>query len=213
MKKSLVLILLLLICGCSTNENATENTTINLGTVNNYIYSNDFFNIELGLNNEWYLLSNEEQEALTNTGLENYSKNNDSLKKQLELSEEVNVNLLFLSKYPVQYEQFNPKLLIVATNLDYYKQIKTASQFLQAQKESYEILGVQFESISDTHEETIGEYKFSQLEHVTYSADQLYTQRHYATIKDGYALSFIMTYTNEIEFRELDNMLKTIIFL
>lgn len=199
-------------CSCSIT-NHKDNEEARIGILNGTNYKNSYFDFSIETISDWCVLGDKLKEVLTDKGLKQVASNNESIEKQLSLSEKENINLLFVYKYnPIEYTEFNPKLMCIATDLKNYQSIKSSKDYLEAQKKTINLLNLNYTYEKDIYSEKIGKKDFDVLEYIVKSDYYTYTQRHYCIVIKGYALSFITSYSNQQEKKQILDMINSLEF-
>ena len=109
--------------GCSQKNNSSNGKDdanakkITMGTQEGTKYTNDYFGIELNVPESWHIATEEEKTALMQAGQEAIAENNEDLAKQIDLSKEKTLNLMFAFRYPLTHQGVNPSVLCTAENL------------------------------------------------------------------------------------------------
>ena len=78
-----------------------------MGTQEGTKYTNDYFGLELGIPEDWHIATEEEKAALMQAGQEAIAENNEDLAKQIDLSKEKTLNLMFAFRYPLTHQGVN----------------------------------------------------------------------------------------------------------
>lgn len=203
--------------GCSQQNNASNSNgnskTITMGTQEGNKYSNEYFGLELTVPEEWHIATEEEKAAITQAGQEAIAENNEDLAKQMDLSKEKTLNLMFSFKYPLTHQGVNPNVLCMAENLSLLASltVKSGKDYLAMAKTSMEQTGLPY-TFADVTTEKLGGKDFDVMEATVDAGTIKLTQKYYATIFDGYALVFINTFSSEEEELETKGLLDTVAF-
>lgn len=206
-----ILTLLLVITSCNRNGIPKE---FDYGNVENGTYSNEFFGFTMKVPSKWYLLTEDEQKELTDRGAERITERNTELKETIEASKVNTAQMISMFKYPVDSMiAFNPSVLVIAENLSMTPQIKTSGQYLDEAQKMVDKMQMGYEFPDGAYvKHDFGGEKF---ESMRASIDNLFmtvNQEYIVTIKNGFALIFIMSYSTEEEKSELYSVMKTIKF-
>ncbi len=209
LKNSLVILLILLsifLIGCTKKTN-----DVTLGEINDNTYTNDFFNMKIDIPKDWYLATKEEMDQLTNMGNQAISGDDKKLEKQLDLAKLKTLNLLFIFKHPLNYnEGVNPNFMCIAENLGLAgASVKTGKNYLDSAKTLMQQAGLPY-TFSEYGKESIGGKEFTTMDATINLGDLVITQRYHTAIIEGYALNFILSYTTEEEYSQLKNTLNTV---
>ncbi len=206
MKKIIhVSIICLLVFGCKKNVNVP--LSFDYGYVKEGVYDNTYFKFKLPVNPDWYVLNNEEAEELYESGKDIASGDNESLKKALDASM-INVAKLFnvFKSEPGTVTTFNPSIIINAENLKNYPNVDTPEKYLDQAKEMFRQSAMDIEYIEEKKDVHIGsqDFVFMSVKNKTYGVEVL--QDYYVTLKERFAVAFIMSYMTEADKKELYEM-------
>lgn len=172
-----------------------------IGTIESSKYSNNYLGMELALPKEW-------------------SSSSIDLSKLLEIYKvQGNIQLsdsylpLMVSKYPAGSNTSSyPNLILMLVNVSAYPEIKTGADYLPfvlnllSQQRAYKY----DQNIVKT---TLDSVSFDVINCDTEENGAAVHQKLYATVYRGYAVCFALTYMNNAELVELENILKGIKFI
>ncbi|MDD7887277.1 hypothetical protein [Flavivirga sp. 57AJ16] len=197
MKKAISILWIgLLVLGCKKNTNVPM--FFDYGSVKEGVYDNTFFKFKLPINPDWYILNNDEADRLYQSGNDLVSGNNESLKKTLDASMVNVAKLITVFKLELgATDDFNPSILINAENLKNYPGVDTPTKYLAQAKALIRRSAMDIEYIEEKDKVQIGsqDFVFMSLKNKGYGYEIL--QDYYVTLKKGFAISFIMSYTTE----------------
>lgn len=201
-----LLFLTVLFTCCNQNE---KSSGFDYGHVENNKYINSFFGLELTLPDNWIVQTKEQTENLTKAGKELVAGDNENLKALINASEVNSANLLSVFQYEVgSAVDYNPGFMLVVENLKNAPGIKNGSDYLFQSRKLLEQSQIKYSPIDDTFKkEIIDGQEFYTMDCSVDLTGHSITQRYYSTIKDGFCLSAIISFTNDEE----ENSLKKII--
>ncbi len=208
---------LIFAAGCTKNDNASNKggtaKTITMGTLEGTKYTNDYFGLELDIPEDWHIATEEEKAALLQAGQDAIAENNEDLAKQIDLSKEKTLSLVFSFKYPLTHQGVNPNVLCMAENLGLLGSVtvKSGKDYLAMTKTGMEQTGMPY-TFAEVTTEKLGNKDFDVMEATVDAGTIKLTQKYYAAIFDGYALVFINTFSNEDEALETKGLMDTITF-
>ncbi len=199
MKKIACVVLIgLLVFSCKKATNVP--LSFDYGSIKDGVYDNTFFKFKFPVNTNWYVLNNEEANQLYEVGNDVAAGDKEALKKTLEASA-INMAKLFSAfKYkPGANTDFNPSLLVNAENLKDAPEVDTPEKYLIEAKKILNETAMDIEYVEEKHKVKIGSqnFEFIKLKNKGYGYD--ITQDYYVTVKRGFAISFIMSYTTEAD--------------
>ncbi|PWW43353.1 MULTISPECIES: hypothetical protein [Paenibacillus] len=198
----------------STSEaKETDNSKdVELGTTEKGSYNNDYFGVSLKFPEAWEFQDAEGMNELTNASSEVIAGDDETKKKQIELSQAKTLNLLMASQYPLDGGQVGPSAMAIAEKVSLLQGIRTGKDYLKATKKF--MMDSQFPyEYKEFTTETIGG-KEMDLMQITMDAGNgsTITQDYYSTIIEGYAFNFIFTYLDDTTKAEIDNIKKSVQF-
>ncbi|WP_413372875.1 hypothetical protein [Paenibacillus taichungensis] len=198
----------------STSESKeTDNSKdVELGTTAKGSYNNDYFGVSLKFPEAWEFQDAEGMNELTNASSEVIAGDDETKKKQIELSQAKTLNLLMASQYPLDGSQVGPSAMAIAEKVSLLQGIRTGKDYLKATKKF--MVDSQFPyEYKEFTTETIGG-KEMDLMQITMDAGNgsTITQDYYSTIIEGYAFNFIFTYLDDTTKAEIDNIKKSVQF-
>lgn len=216
-KRILAMVLLMsliftIFTGCSSKAKVEK--VISLGVMEGNNYSNDYFGLSLTLPDDWYIATQEEIALITDIGKELIVGDDEEKNQQFDLSMEQTINMVFSFKYPLDYiDGFNPNFMVMAENLNLIAglTIKNGADYLAIMEDIMGSTGMPY-VFNDVYTEKIGGKEFHVLESGLILGYMNVNQKIYATIMDGYALVFSISFETEEDEEEAGNILKTIKF-
>ncbi|MEW5924842.1 MAG: hypothetical protein AB1746_12735 [Candidatus Zixiibacteriota bacterium] len=212
MKNILIIPLsLILLLSLACSKKAAEK--IDLGIVENAVYTNKYFNFSLDLSDNWQIQENQTIQMMRERGKKLLSGDDEDLQAALDLGDLTTVNLLLASKYPMGADvAFNPNIAIVAEKIDPISGVLSGKDYLAsvAQILSNSRIQTQFDGTYGIT--NLGGVDFDNIKVSMTYQDRSISQQYFASIIKGYAMSIIISYTTEDQYKTLDDLLKTIRF-
>jgi hypothetical protein len=212
-KLNLIVIALIFIStGCATHNKPKG---FDYGKIEKNIYLNSFFRIEMEIPQGWAISSKQQNKRLRKLGEKIFAGDDKSLKTLIDANSINTAYLLTVFRYALGTPvDFNHSFMLVAENLRQSPGVKKASDYLfharrlmKQSKLKYNIDGGMFEkAVID------GQDFYIMKVYTTYMGMRIY-QRYYSTIKNGFSINFIMSYTKETAKQELFNVLNTLKFI
>lgn len=198
----------------STDAAAEEDNSANveLGTTEKGSYTNDYFGVSLKFPEEWEFQDAEGMNELTSASSDAIAGDDDTKKKQLELSQTKTLNLLMASELPLGGQEVGPSAMAIAEKVSLLQGIRTGKDYLEATKKF--MVDSQFPyEYKDIATETIGGKEMDVMQITMDAGDgTTITQDYYSTIIEGYAFNFIFTYLDDASKAEIDNIKKSVQF-
>jgi hypothetical protein len=198
--------------GCS-NPAKPASEEIDFGTLNGSVYHNNYFNLTATLPSEWNYLDLEARQRMMNAGVKLVAGQDKNLSATLKAGELQTVNLLSAFKHKLGAPvPFNPSVQCIAERVRHMPGIERGKDYQFHAKKLLQAGQMKFTFPKDTTTETLGGASFD----VMYMELSLPTvtvrQKYYTTIMNGYALTFIVSFSTEEEETVLLEVLKTVSF-
>ena len=182
------------------------------GSFEHSTYLNKFFGLRLTLPPSWVVQSKETTEMMSNTGKQLMTKGDKNLESAFDISAKNSFSLLTVSKFPLGSPvASNPMLMCVAERVSQLPGVRRGSDYLFAVRRLHEQTQTQYQ-FGGTSTETIGGVEFDVMTADLNFGAAKAKQKFYATIRNGFALGFITTYTTDEEGRELERVLRAVKF-
>jgi hypothetical protein len=196
----------------SESKEADNSKEVELGTTEKGTYNNDYFGVSLKFPEAWEFQDADGMNELTSASSEAIAGDDETKKKQIELSQAKTLNLLMASQYPLDGGQVGPSAMAIAEKVSLLQGIRTGKDYLEATKKF--MVDSQFPyEYKEFTTETIGG-KEMDLMQITMDAGNgsTITQDYYSTIIEGYAFNFIFTYLDDTTKAEIDTIKKSVQF-
>ncbi len=186
---------------------AQKDQPLTFGELQGDQYSNEYFDLILKFDTTWFTMDQEQLKAMTNAGKELIKSKNAEFGEMLDLAMLQTVYLFGLSQYeqgaPVDY---NPSFLMLAENLSNAPGVKKGEDYLFHTKNALKQTGMDY---------TFGEQYDEMNGFAVLSAELAYMgmkiKQHYATkVVNGYALSCILSFTDDSQQAALYEIVKSI---
>ncbi|OME97998.1 hypothetical protein BK124_12180 [Paenibacillus amylolyticus] len=197
----------------SEESKETDNSQdVELGTTEKGSYTNDYFGVSLKFPEAWEFQDAAGMNELTSASSEAIAGDDETKKKQIELSQTKTLNLLMASKYPLDAGQVGPSAIAVAEKVSLLQGIRTGKDYLEATKKF--MMDSQFPyDYKEMTTETIGGKEMDLMQITMDPGDgSTVTQDYYSTIIEGYAFNFIFTYVDDKTKAEIDTIKKSVQF-
>ncbi|WP_421890369.1 hypothetical protein [Marinoscillum sp.] len=184
-----------------------KDTALTFGQLQGDEYSNEYFDLVMKFDTTWFTMDQEQLKAMTNAGKELIKSKNADFGEMLDLAMLQTVYLFGISQYeqgaPVDY---NPSFLMLAENLSNAPGVKKGEDYLFHTKNALKQTGMDY-TFGEPYDEVNG---FAVL-----SAELAYMgikiKQHYVTkVSDGYALSCILSFTDDDQKGALYEMVNSI---
>lgn len=213
-------LLLLSACGKSGNEsekekekeNAAEVTKdFDYGKTEGNVYSNKYFGLTLEFPSEWKIQTKEEMQQITEAGKSQLDPNDPVMKQAIKAIDVKTAYLFTIFKYEVgSLVDFNPSFMVLAENTSSVPSVTTGKDYLQSAKRLLKRAAANAEIEDEFESAKIGSKEFYIMKAVLDQGAGPVNQSYYTTIKDGFALSFILTYSNDEQKAELMQIIEKV---
>ncbi|RXJ50278.1 hypothetical protein [Gelidibacter gilvus] len=199
----------LLLSSCKDEVKIPEN--FDYGKIESGVYDNKFFNFELAFNDQWSVQTKEEMQQMSENSRNTMAGDNQNLKSTLQASQ-VNVADLFsIFKFPVgSVTGGNASLIINAENLQSFPNVKTPRDYIMSARQLLDQTSLTLIYKKEPYTKTIGGKQFIGME--IFNQDYNLTQDYFVTLRNGFAISMVLSYDNAEDQQELYKMLDTIKF-
>lgn len=193
---------------------AYDGNSLDYGIVTGRIYTNAFFGMTVGIPERWQIQDSEASKLIIERGKKLFSGGNADLKTALDASQKSSVNLLTFMKHPsVPAASFNPSFVCLAEKVSQHPGITKGEDYLISVKKLMARSKTAYVFDEKISSVMIGGIPFAVITGRAASGRVTVTQHFYAAVRNGYALSFITSGSNEDEQAELDQIIAGITFI
>jgi hypothetical protein len=192
---------------------AADEPKIDFGRIDHLTYTHDYFGFHLTIPESWQVQDSESRERLMKLGKEVIVGKNENMKAMYDASEINTLNLLTIFRYPLGAAvDFNPSFVCVAEKVSHLPGIKRGSDYLFHARKLLEAGQLKYKIDDQMYSEKIGGVDFDYLNAQLDLPKIALTQKYYATIRNGYALCFVISFHTEEAAKELNGILQTVKF-
>jgi hypothetical protein len=187
---------------------------IDAGKVEGSVYRNEYLGFTLRIPSDWSVQDRKAQEEQRRTGEKMLSGDNKSMQAMFESGASRTVDLIMLFKYPPGSPvSFNPNIAGVAENVAHAPGIRTGGDYLFHYRRVLQASQAKFSFTRDVYTETIGGAEFHVLTTETSPLPAtVVKQEHYATVRKGYVVVLVLSFTTDEERKALRDVLDTGVF-
>ncbi|GAO29652.1 hypothetical protein JCM15548_11864 [Geofilum rubicundum JCM 15548] len=184
------------------------------GHAQNNKYLNSFFGLEVSLPEDWVVQSKEQFEDIAKLGKDIAVGDDENLKAVVEASEVNSANLLAVFKYemgaPVDY---NPSFMLVAENLKNAPGVKNGGDYLFQTRKLLKLSQIQYDHIDEAFtREMINNQEFYHMNCTINYMGFIIHQKYYSTIQNGFCLSAIISFVDEEQRNDLEQVVNAMVF-
>ena len=209
MKKVLALLLFVGIVSCKVEDKIPEN--FDYGQAANGVYTNSFFDLKVVYGKDWEVQNKETVDQLTERGEELVAGDNEQLKKQIKVAK-INTAYLFTAfKYELGASvAFNPSMMIIAENPKHKLFGLSIDKYLGHVKNGLDQSQIPYTFSDKMKTRPIGTLEFKVLEAEVDIPGGRITQEYHSAVKNGMFLSFVISYNDEQQKKELYKVLNEV---
>jgi hypothetical protein len=208
--KIIYLFLITVLLSCSDqNKNLPDN--FDFGKTENGSYKNDYFNMEVLFNPNWIVQDKQFMNNIMERGSDLVTGDNKNLKSLFKASQVNTAYLLAVFKNEVGAAvESNPSFILVAENTKNLPGIKNGKDYLFHAEKLMKQTQMPYSFEREVFEKKIGNSLFYVLEAGLDYMGEIISQEYISTVKNGFTLSFIITYSNEEEKNELYEVINNV---
>jgi hypothetical protein len=186
-----------------------KKSSFDYGNAKSGTYKNDYFDFQIKFDTAWTVQNQTELNGLVEQG-KKLIKDDGNLEKIIEASEINTAYLFAMFKYQVGAAvSFNPSLMAVAENTKRMPGIKVGKDYLFHAKNNLQQTKLSYAFDENYTSKKLGNYNFDILTaHLNGYATPI-IQEYFASVTDGFTLSFIISYSSKEERSELYDVLES----
>jgi len=188
-----------------TNCESNQPIKVEAGSIENGVYFNAFFNLQLQIPEQWIV------EILGEIEIEGDSliKDNTNSQFNAEKQKVLMANLITIFKENKD-DSFKPNLAIIVEHNSRYPNFKNEIDYLSQIKKQYENVHATFSEIKKM--KLKNNIECQTLNNTLVINDLKMKQTHYTLIRNSYFMDVIITYTNDIQKEELTSIVNSLQF-
>ncbi len=186
---------------------------IDFGRVENAVYQNTYFGLSVSLPPAWNIQDEAARKQLMELGGKMMAGKDRNLKAAVKASDLTTVNLFSAFEHPLGAPvMFNPSIMCVAERIRQAPGVKRGRDYLFHARRAMEASAMKFKFSGEVESETLGGRVFDVLPMEMDISGMTVRQRYYATIDQGYALCFIISFVTPEQETVARDILKTVKF-
>lgn len=187
-------------------EAEPKTTKPDFGTIQNSVYTNDYFRLRIPLPAGWNIHDEESRRRIMQTGNDELSAAQPSMAQSLDKSLQRTLNLLALDNLNMAPSHGGTAALMVGAEPIPSGQTITTMQYMETTKRL--VLGVAgYEMVQDIHTETIGGAECGVMTVKRVMPGVTLKQKYIGLVRKGYAIFLVTAYTNEAAGLALDDII------
>ena len=191
---------------------AAQNT-LDRGRLEAGVYTNDYLGVSFTVPQGWVTQDVAERQAIIDAGRKMLEDSNAKDKAAIEASMNRTVFLLSISKHPlgVPSPGFNAQLSCLAERVP-TAVIKTGDEYLAEMKRVAQATSASMEWTGPVRRVLVGEVAFATTDAKLSVGAGSVAQRHYVTVRKGYAVLLTYSYLDEADLKAFDELIKSMKF-
>ncbi|OJJ23072.1 hypothetical protein BKI52_01590 [marine bacterium AO1-C] len=195
----------------SLGQSNTQEKVFDYGWIENNVYKNKYFGLEIAFDTAWFVKNKKQMLQIQKAGREFTAQNDKRLKAIIKASEVNTANLFMMFKYGEEYAaDFNPSFAVVAENIKHLPQIKTGKTYLFHLKNLLKLGKLTYIFDKELYQRKVGSKKFWVLDAEARHLGLKIRQEYLSAVFKGFTLSFIISYIDDVQKKELHNLLDNI---
>jgi hypothetical protein len=187
---------------------------MNSGRFEGSVYHNDYLGMTITIPSEWTIQDLKTTQQIARTGERMIAGSNENMRATMEARQSQTTNLFNVFKHaPGSPVPYNPSIYAVAEDISLFPGIKTGGDYLYHARRLLESGQMEFSFPRDVAIETLAGVEFHVMNvEMKVPPSGKVMQEYFATVRKGYAVVLILSFTNEQERAELRNVLNTATF-
>lgn len=182
---------------------------VTLGEIEEGVYSNEFFGLNMDVPEDWTVLSQEELIELMGMSSDMIAETNPDMADAYDLENMDMLQLFGFFKYPMdELRIVNPNILGTAEKVGILSGVSNGKEYLEFTSEQLLSMGFGYEISEDIEEVEVFGKTLSKMQAILDMGDEALIQDFYCTVENGYALVIIATYSESDGQEEIANLLK-----
>jgi len=184
---------------------------MNVGRFEGVVYHNDYLGFTITLPADWSIQDPQMTQQMVRVGEKIIAGNDENVKVALEASQTRNVNLFTAFQHPIGSPvPYNPSLNAVAESVAHAPGIKTGADYLFHARRLLESGQMKFSFPREVYAQTLAGVEFHVMTtEVSVPPAQAVKQEYLATVRKGYVLLLILSYSTDEERAVLYDILGT----
>jgi len=172
--------------------------SVDRGLIEDYTYTNDYFEFSIDLPYDWYAMSQKEMQAVAKQGGRMITGNQQNLKAALEASEPNYVYMFMVFEQPPGTPgSFNPSITCIGEKTSMYPGIKDGEDYFMNMKKLLAMGNVQVDFDGEIGIEDLGGQEFHYMHSEMQFGGFTISSDYYSAIIKGYAIGFVLSYADE----------------
>jgi len=203
-------LLLLVMPGCTSEPKVMPDAAV----VTNNSYDNTYFKFRINLPEGWNALDKETVKELNDVGKKMASGDDKNLESAIEASQKNSYNLFSYFQLPpgTPNVDYNANISCVAERVAHLPGIKTGSDYLENVKMMFGKSQIKADFDPEMKHHVFGQGEMYSIDVVINMMGHEVYQSYYSTVKNGYALAFVVSHADPEQKAEVDKSLASVVF-
>ncbi|MGF1452624.1 MAG: hypothetical protein ACFB21_11200 [Opitutales bacterium] len=181
---------------------------VDVGTFDGATYRNESFGMTLELPEGWHLTSDEAKAEIMDAGSRVIAGDDSNLNTVFEAAQPRTFNMFVAFKHPYGTPvRFNPNIILTAERVSHAPGIRSGADYLAATRQLLEQGALEITVNKETQSLDVDGETFHWMEAETRVMGMTITQRILATVIEGYALVFTLSY---VDAEDAEALLETV---
>jgi len=181
------------------------------GTMENGVYTNDFFKFRMPYDDTWNIQSLEQMNRTAQQGADMVI--NEDVKAAIEAAEVKTANLFAAYRYPLENPvEYNYSIIVLAENTNMFPQVKRGSDYLDEAKKLMGQTVVDYEFPDAYTTTNIGNKSFDVMSVTGNYMGGQFKQEYMTTLLNGFSFSIILSYESNEQKQVLQNVVDQMTF-
>jgi len=175
-------------------------------------YKNDFFGLSITIPEDWHIVSKDELNVLTQAAQNADFVDTDEMKRIFKVAEITVANLFMACRYTEEEameEAGNPSIILIAENISLPGRKINKTQYANAVSQNL-AKGTPGSTIKPAINKMIANKEFVSLQTETFIEEISFCQENLIYIKNDFALLFVLTWLDDSEKSQLDDIMATL---
>lgn len=182
--------------------------SIFFGSVKDNVYKNDFFGFKMDSPSQLYLLNQEQITTVREGGQKILQTENEKNNKLIEEAGQKEFTLYTAAEKPFGTEKNSSLSITVGKQ----PSLEITSEMVVTATKNLFLANPKIQIVQDTKNISLGGAKFSTLELQLNLVESPINQKVYITMRHGYAITFVLTYTNGNSLQLFEKLIKSLRF-
>lgn len=194
-----------LFISCNTEQKMPEN--FDYGTMENGIYTNDYFKFRFSYDESWNIQSQEQMAKTAQLGADMIT--NETTRNTVKATDVNTANLFSAFRHDLDAEpvEYNYSIVVVAENIKMFPEVKRGKDYLNEAKKlmSQTVIDYDFPDAYETMD--VGGKSFDVMKVTGRYMGASFKQEYLTTIINGFSFSLILSYDTNTQRQELQNLI------